>query len=132
MHQDKTIGLVKAPVLQAVYSHLLTTTPALLERHQPDLGIHIGPAVDRDYFAIEEGANRDGYHEIPDEERKVLNRAENKRFFGRSAASLDSSVLMDEGLLTRWEGLVTGSGFGKERKRSKSKTPKEEMMVIFN
>ena len=92
-----------SPPFKAVYNGLVVETPALLEEHQPDLVIHIGLAVDRNYFAIERGADRYGYHEIPDEARKVISRAENKRLFDIRPSRLDSCVGFGENLLENWK-----------------------------
>ncbi|CZR67944.1 uncharacterized protein PAC_17843 [Phialocephala subalpina] len=69
--------IIEPQPLKAIY-HSLLDVPKLLEKHNPDIVIHIGLAVDRNYFAIEKGADRDGYHQFPDEARKVFTRAESK------------------------------------------------------
>ena len=76
--------------------------------------IHLGLAADRDYFAIEKGAERDGYHQIPDEARKVFTRAETKKVWGKSPGRLDSTLDF-EGLLGKWKANVGASG-GKKGK----------------
>jgi pyroglutamyl-peptidase len=89
--------------------------PPLLETHEPDFIIHMGLAADRDYFSIERGAGRDGYHQIPDEDRKVVTRAETKRLWGKSPARLDS-VIDIEDVLVRWQANARVSdGRGKDR-----------------
>jgi len=50
--------------------------------------LHIGLAVERDYFAIEKGADRDGYNQYPDVDRKVFNKNETKKVWGKSPARL--------------------------------------------
>lgn len=87
--------------LKAEYHSLLETTK-LLEEHQPDVVIHIGLAADRDYFAIEKGAKRNGYHEIPDEKRKVFTRVETKKVWGKSPARLDTTLDVED-ILQKWK-----------------------------
>ena len=77
--------------------------PKLLAEHRPDIVIHLGLAADRDYFAIEKGADRHGYHDIPDEKRKVVSRLENKKLFGTNPVRLDSDIGFGEALLKRWK-----------------------------
>ena len=92
--------LTQQAPLKAVY-HDLLEVPKLLEEAKPDVVIHVGLAVDRDYFAIERGAYRDGYHQYPDEARKVITKAENKKMWGRSPDRLDSPLDFAE-LLVKW------------------------------
>jgi pyrrolidone-carboxylate peptidase len=58
---------------------LYDVAPKLLEEHKPDVVVHIGLAVERTYFAIEKGAERDGYNQYPDNDRKVFNKSETKK-----------------------------------------------------
>lgn len=97
--------------------HSLLEVPKLLEKHNPDIVIHIGLAVDRDYFAIEKGAERDGYHQFPDEARKVFTRAETKAKWGKSPARLDSSFDIEE-VVGKWKSHVH-SGVGKRKAKDK-------------
>lgn len=94
--------LTQSDPLKAVY-HDLLEVPKLLEQTKPDIVIHIGLAVERDYFAIERGSNRDGYHQYPDEARKVFNKAENKKAWGKSPTRLDSWLDFDD-ILAKWRG----------------------------
>jgi hypothetical protein len=55
------------------------------------LDIESGPGV----FKIERSALREGYHDIPDIERRVFTRAENKKTFGRSSPSLGTTLDID-------------------------------------
>jgi pyrrolidone-carboxylate peptidase len=87
--------------------------------------IHIGLAAGRDYFAIEKGAERDGYHEFPDEERKVVTRAEVKKLWGKSPARLDSAIDFED-VVERWRSIVKGGaghakakGHGKDKEKEK-------------
>jgi pyroglutamyl-peptidase len=54
--------------------------------------VHVGLDADRSYFAIEMGADRDGYHQVPDEARKVFW----KMARGKSPDRLDSSIGIDD------------------------------------
>jgi pyroglutamyl-peptidase len=92
--------LTQTEPLKVVY-HDLLEVPKLLEETKPDFVIHLGLAVDRDYFAIERGSDRDGYHQYPDEKRKVFNKAENKKLWGKSPDRLESSLDLDD-LLGNW------------------------------
>ncbi|KAE8448844.1 hypothetical protein EG329_008846 [Mollisiaceae sp. DMI_Dod_QoI] len=100
--------------LKAVYQSLLEV-PKLLEKHNPDAVIHIGLAVDRNYFAIEKGAERDGYHQFPDEARKVATRAETKARWGKSPARLDSTFDVEDLLGKCKVNAKTGAGKGKSK-----------------
>jgi pyrrolidone-carboxylate peptidase len=51
----------------------------LLEEHKPDVVVHIGLAVERTHFAIEKAAERDGYNQYLDNDRKVFNKSEIKK-----------------------------------------------------
>jgi hypothetical protein len=91
----------------------------------------MGLAVDRDYFAVEQSALREGYHDIPDIDRKVITRAENKKLFGKAPASL--ATLLDlESAVAAWQSACArlsfpsvgegsfkgkGAGKGKQEKR---------------
>ncbi|KUJ13574.1 peptidase C15, pyroglutamyl peptidase I-like protein, partial [Mollisia scopiformis] len=100
--------------LKAVYQSLLEV-PKLLEKHNPDVVIHVGLAFDRNYFAIEKGADRDGYHQVPDEARKVVTRAETKARWGMSPARLDTTFNIED-VLAKWKAnAVAGSGKGKAK-----------------
>jgi len=85
----------------------------------------MGLAVEREYFAVEQSAARDGYHEVPDVERRVFTRAENKKEFGKStevlSCGLDLESVVDE-WRERCSGMVLGgSGSGKGKRKGKGK-----------
>lgn len=87
----------------------------LLEKHNPDIVIHVGLAFDRDYFAIEKGADRDGYHQFPDEARKVVTRAETKARWGKSPERLNSTFDIED-VLSKWRGnTMSGGSKGKAK-----------------
>ena len=94
--------------LRAGYHCLFEIVPRLLEQHKPEIVLHIGLAVERTYFAIEKGAERDGYHEFPDVDRKVFNKAETKSAWAKSSPRLNSSLDLED-VLGKWRAQV-GNG----------------------
>jgi pyroglutamyl-peptidase len=77
--------------------------------------IHVGLAFDRSYFAIERGAARDGYHSIPDEERKVFTKAENKKLWRKSPERLVSAFGFEKAIGVWKREVGKGNGKGKGR-----------------
>jgi pyroglutamyl-peptidase len=73
----------------------------LLDKHKPDITLHIGLAVERDYFAIETESQKEGYHQYPNIRRKVFTKAETKKFWGKRPDRLDSSLDI-ENIVARW------------------------------
>jgi pyroglutamyl-peptidase len=106
--------------LKCAYHHLIDVVPKLLEQHNPDIVIHIGNAVDRDFFAIERGAERDGYHQYPDVDRKVFTKTETKKVWGKSPTRLESSLDCED-VLVKWLAQVSKRA-GKEKKKGEGKT----------
>lgn len=95
----ETITIIVPPdPLPAAYHKILTQIPALIAQHAPDFVIHIGLDVGSGLgvFKIERSAPREGYHDIPDIDRKVFTRRENKKLFGRAASSLQTGLHIDE------------------------------------
>ncbi len=88
---------VPSQPLPAAYHKLVLQVPQLIQEHAPDLIIHIGLEVESGpgVFKVERSAPRQGYHDIPDVERKVLTRNENKKIFGKSPDSLVTSLDLD-------------------------------------
>ncbi|KAH8671771.1 hypothetical protein BGZ60DRAFT_405886 [Tricladium varicosporioides] len=82
--------------LKAAYHQLLDVAPKLLDQFTPDIVLHIGLAVERDYFAIEKGADRDGYQQYPDVARKVFTKAETKKHWGKSPARINSTLNFED------------------------------------
>ncbi|KAI5468146.1 hypothetical protein BGZ63DRAFT_43921 [Mariannaea sp. PMI_226] len=79
--------------LRAAYHSLLKVSPQLIHQHDPDIVLHIGLAVERDYFAVERGACRDGYHQYPDVDRQVISKSERQKIWGKNSAErLDTSM----------------------------------------
>ncbi|KAK8115903.1 hypothetical protein PG984_012405 [Apiospora sp. TS-2023a] len=81
--------------IPAAYHKIAEVVPKLITEHDPDIIIHMGLAVERDYFAVEQTAPKEGYHEIPDIARRVFTRAENKARFGKSAESLATDLPLE-------------------------------------
>lgn len=85
----------------------------------------MGLAVDRDYFAVEQSAPREGYHDIPDIDRKVITRVENKKLFGKAPSELNTSLDL-ESAVPAWQAACArisfptkGEGQGKGGGKSK-------------
>ncbi|KAH9884076.1 hypothetical protein F4778DRAFT_574834 [Xylariomycetidae sp. FL2044] len=72
--------------LRAAYHPLVEAAPRLIREHGPDIVLHVGLAADRDYFAVERSAARDGYHQVPDVDRRVLTKAESRALWGGSGS----------------------------------------------
>jgi pyroglutamyl-peptidase len=78
----------------AAYHKILVHTSKLIEQFPPDLVIHMGLDVGSDpgVFKLERSAPKEGYHDIPDIDRKVFTRAENKKMFAKAPASLVTTL----------------------------------------
>lgn len=72
--------------------------------------MHMGLAVDREYFAVEQSALKEGYHDIPDIDRKVITRAENKKIFGKAPSSLSTSLDL-ESAVPAWQAACASLSF---------------------
>lgn len=88
--------------IPAAYHRIFAQTTDLIEQHNPQICVHIGLAVDRDFFAVENSAPKEGYHDVPDIDRRVFTRAENKKTFGKSADSLSTSLDL-ESAASAWQ-----------------------------
>jgi len=111
--------------LKASYRSLLSITPSLLQEHDyPDVILHMGLAADRDYFTIEKGAFRDGYHQIPDVDGQVLGKDERKGIWGRASAERLESQLYRDSTLGLWKEFLAGIGKGKGKAVVKGAGPK--------
>ncbi|CZR68862.1 uncharacterized protein PAC_18762 [Phialocephala subalpina] len=111
--------IVHPEPLKAEY-HALLETQKLLEEYQPDMVIHLGFAADRDYFAIEKGAERDGYHQIPDERRIFFTSAETRKVWGKGPAAPDYTLDI-ENILRKWKANLN-SGAGRSKGKDKGAT----------
>ena len=92
----------------AAYHEIFDTVPKLLEQNAPDIVIHIGLAAERDYFAIEKSAERDGYSQIPDMARRVFTKAETKAKWGKSPETLQTALDIKR-VLAGWKTRVKGA-----------------------
>lgn len=82
--------------LRSAYHWLVQTSPQLIRTYKPDIVLHVGVDVGRDYFSVERGAARDGYHEYPDLDRRTITRNESQKIWGRkSAERLDTTLNLD-------------------------------------
>ncbi|RDL37452.1 Pyrrolidone carboxyl peptidase (Pyroglutamate aminopeptidase) [Venustampulla echinocandica] len=114
-HKGQGIRIITHPApFKAAYHDLLNVVPKLLEQVSPDIVLHMGLAVERDYFAVEKGADRDGYHQYPDVARKVFTKVENKKVWGKSPARLDSCLEL-ENVVGMWRA---GAGKGTDVRMS--------------
>jgi pyroglutamyl-peptidase len=105
-HNWLNIQIITPPeALKASYHYLYDVAPKLLEEHKPAVVVHIGLAVERTYFAIEKGAERDGYNQYPDNDRKVFNKSETKKAWGMSPPHLESSFDLED-VLVKWRAQV--------------------------
>lgn len=105
-HNGMTIEIITPPEpLKASYHYLFDITPKLLEQHKPNIVLHLGLAVERTYFAIEKGAGRDGYNQYPDVDRKVFNKTETKKAWGKSPPHLYASYDLEK-VLEKWRAKV--------------------------
>lgn len=117
--------------LNAVYHSLLETAPRLIREHNPDIVVNVGLAPDQSYFGVEQSAPRDGYHQVPDIERRVLSKAESSRaVWGKKSpevleTSFDLAQVLD--LWKRklsWNPALSSSGGRKgARAATKGKAP---------
>jgi pyrrolidone-carboxylate peptidase len=97
-----SIQIITPPeALKASYHYLYDVVPKLLGQYKPNAVLHLGLAVERDYFAIEKSADRDGYNQYPDVDRKVFNKTETKKAWGKSPLRLHSAYDVDE-ILEKW------------------------------
>lgn len=117
--------------MPAAYHRILTQTTALIEEHDPDIVLHMGLAVDRDYFALEKSALKEGYHDVPDVDRKVFTRAENKKTFAKAPASLSTSLDL-ESAVAEWQTSCSRLGWpakGADRAKGKGKGKQAQTTV---
>ena len=89
--------IVPAEPIPAAYHKILAQVPVLIQEHAPDLVVHMGLDVGSGpgVFKLERSALRDGYHDIPDIEKRVFTRADNKKLFGKASSSLTTTLDID-------------------------------------
>ena len=127
----ETINIVVPPdPIPAAYHKIFDQVPTLISQHQPDIIVHMGLDVDSGpgVFRVERSAPKEGYHDIPDVDRKVFTRGENKKTFGKSPASLVTTLDIDTAFGV-WQDACAGlslskatapAGFSKAKGKSKS------------
>jgi len=73
--------------LPSSYHGLLQTVPLLVRSNidAVDLFLLIGVAVGQEYYSVEQNAVRDGYHEVPDLDRRTLPKSEGVKIWGRKS-----------------------------------------------
>ncbi|KAH7383876.1 hypothetical protein BKA66DRAFT_417126 [Pyrenochaeta sp. MPI-SDFR-AT-0127] len=94
----ESIDIIVPPEpIPAAYHKIHVQVLRLLEEHAPNLIVHMGLDVDSGpgVFKVERSAPKEGYHDIPDIERRVFTRAENKKTFGKAPTSLVTSLDID-------------------------------------
>ncbi|KAK8066692.1 hypothetical protein PG997_013439 [Apiospora hydei] len=99
----RSLEIVAHPVpLPSSYHGLLHTIPALMRDNidAVDLVLLIGVAVGQEYYSVEQSARRDGYHEVPDLDRRTLANGEGVKIWGcksseRLATSVDLAVVVE-------------------------------------
>lgn len=132
---DYNISIVVPPEpTPAAYHKILTQISELIEQHAPDLIVHIGLDVDSGpgVFKLERSAPKEGYHDIPDIDRKVFTRAENKKTFGKAPASLVTTLNIDsaaEAWKIACSGLTLLKG-GASKVKGKSKNDGSQMVDL--
>ncbi|CAH0022555.1 unnamed protein product, partial [Clonostachys rhizophaga] len=72
---------------------------------------------------LEQSAFRDGYHEYPDEERKVISKLDVKRLWGKKSAENISSSFDLESVVELWKRNL--------RSRSGNKAKDSQMMWVL-
>jgi pyroglutamyl-peptidase len=91
----------------------------------------MGLDVDSDpgVFKLERSALRDGYHDIPDIDRRVFTRAENKKVFGRGQDSLATTLDIDT-VVESYRGACSSLHLPGASARSKSKSKSKDQQLI--
>lgn len=109
--------------LPSSYHGLLQTVPALVREHADtvDLILLIGVAVGQQYYSVEQSAGRDGYHEVPDLDRRTLAKGEGIKIWGRkSRERLVTSVDL-EAVVKNWrEGVSAAVHVDQDGKNKKT------------
>jgi pyroglutamyl-peptidase len=121
--------IVPEDATPAAYHKILAQTTHLIEQHAPNFVVHMGLDVDSGpgVFKIERSALKEGYHDIPDIDRKVFTRAENKKIFAKSPASLVTTLDIDAAAATWQAGcssfqLPKASEFSKAKDKGKNES----------
>lgn len=110
-----------------MYHKLLEVSPRLIQQHNPTIVLHIGLAVERDYFAVEQSAYRDGYHEYPDMERKVISKLDVKKIWGKKSAENLSSSFDLESVVEVWKRNLGSRSDNKARGKRDVKLSQQQL-----
>ena len=128
--------MVPTQPLPAAYYKLATVVPQLIEENNPDLIVHMGLDVESGpgVFKVEQSAPKEGYHNYMDVEKKVFTRAENKKAFGKSSASLITSLNLDTAVQA-WQLACHGMHLSKSvapsaKVKTKGKGKNEEKQAL--
>ncbi|QDS70443.1 hypothetical protein FKW77_009818 [Venturia effusa] len=78
--------------------------PKLLAERDYDIVLHIGLDVGNSFFHVEKGAEKEGYHQCPDDLKKVITKTQNKMMFGKAPTRLESGFELDE-VLENWKSV---------------------------
>jgi pyroglutamyl-peptidase len=108
--------------IPAAYYKIFAQTSDLISQHAPDVVVHVGLDVDSGpgVFKVERSAPREGYHDIPDIDRKVFTRTENKKVFGKAPASLVTTLDIDAAA-EAWATACSSLALSKASSTSKAK-----------
>lgn len=127
--------IVPAGSTPAAYHKILAQTSQLIEQHTPAVIVHMGLDVESSagVFKVERSALKEGYHDIPDIDRKVFTRAENKKTFGKAPASLVTSLDIDtavEAWVAACSSLVMPKGLGASKAKHKGKNDSKQPIEV--
>jgi pyroglutamyl-peptidase len=114
----------------AAYHKILAEVPRLIEQHAPKLVVHIGLDADSEpgVFKLERSAPKEGYHDIPDIDRKVFTRAENKKTFGKAHTFLQTTLDVDAAV-GMWQDACASSSLSRLDAGSKKGKSKDRQVV---
>lgn len=119
----ESIAIIVPPeATPAAYHKILAQITQLIEHHAPDMIVHMGLDVDSGpgVFKVERSAPKEGYHDIPDMDRKVFTRVENKKIFGKAPACLATSLNI-ESAAESWQAACSSITLPASVAASKSK-----------
>lgn len=132
---DHSISIIVPPEpTPAAYHKIHAQVSELIEQHAPDLIVHMGLDVDSGsgVFKVERSAPKEGYHDVPDIDRKVFTRAENKKTFGKAPASLVTTLDIDAAA-EMWRSACSGCilpSSGNAKSKGKGKNDGRQMVDV--
>ncbi|KAK7966399.1 uncharacterized protein PG986_000676 [Apiospora aurea] len=135
-HGDAHLSLeiVAHPVpLPSSYHGLLHTIPALVRGNVDavDLVLLIGVAVGQEYYSVEQSARRDGYHEVPDLERRTLAKGEGVKVWGRKSSERLATSVDLAAVVEAWHEELARVHYGqgkKSRNADEAGRPKHRLL----